>query len=75
MRNGAQFTGISVNDGVIIEGHHRYVASVIVEVELGIVPANRTSATVVTEWRTVSFSEEDWDNPQPYTIGPEDNVA
>ncbi|MFN8276336.1 MAG: ParB/Srx family N-terminal domain-containing protein [Chitinophagales bacterium] len=58
---GIKFSGIKVDGDVIIDGHHRYLASLLAGITLDIYPSNKTSATKVSDWKTVSFVEEDWD--------------
>lgn len=61
MRIGIEFTGIKVDGDVIIDGHHRYLASLLAGVSLNRYPSNRTSATKISDWKTVDFVEDDWD--------------
>ena len=61
MSIGIKFSGIKVADNLIIDGHHRYLASLLANYELERIPSNTTSATVVTDWSLVEFVDEDWD--------------
>jgi hypothetical protein len=61
MRIGIKFEGIKVDGDVIIDGHHRYLASLLAGVTLDRFPSNKTSATIVTEWKSVNFDSNDWD--------------
>ena len=61
MSIGIKFSGIKVADNLIIDGHHRYLASLLTNYELERIPSNTTSATVVTDWSLVEFVDEDWD--------------
>jgi hypothetical protein len=61
MKIGIKFSGIKVDGDIIIDGHHRYLASLIAGVSLDIFPSSRTSATTVTDWESVVFDDEDWD--------------
>ena len=63
MRNGIKFDDIKVFDDLIIDGHHRYIASLFTDYTLGKVLSNKTSATTEYSWDTVSFVEEEWDTP------------
>jgi hypothetical protein len=58
---GIKFDEIKVCDGIIIDGHHRYVSSLLANYEIGQVPSSKTSATVPCEWKTVEFVDEEWD--------------
>lgn len=61
MEAGIKFPSIKVDGDWIIDGHHRYVASLIVGLKLNTEPSSRTSATVLHFWDTVVLVDEDWD--------------
>lgn len=61
MKIGIKFSGIKVDGDLIIDGHHRDIASLLAGVQLEIFPPTRTSATKVTAWNAVEFVTEDWD--------------
>ena len=61
MAIGIKFPGIKVVDDLIIDGHHRYLASILVNVKLERLISSKTSATSITKWLTVDFVLEDWD--------------
>jgi len=63
MSNGIKFDDIKVYDDLIIDGHHRYLSSLIVNYEIGRVLSHKTSATQSIEWASVEFDENDWDTP------------
>jgi hypothetical protein len=58
---GIKFIGIKVDNGLICDGHHRYVASLLADFSIERIPAIRTSATIVTEWSSIQLIEDDWD--------------
>ncbi len=61
---GEDCGSIKVDNEVIIDGHHRYVASVLAEAVVKTVPSNSTIATYITPWEQVNFvQDEDWDAP------------
>lgn len=64
MRHNLRFSCIYVCDGAIIDGHHRYVASLLAGFKLDSSLSYKTSATEITDWKSVSFVEEDWDTPE-----------
>ncbi|MCU0421433.1 MAG: hypothetical protein MUC81_01385 [Bacteroidia bacterium] len=68
MSIGIKFAGIKVDDDVIIDGHHRYLASLLVGITLDRHPSNKTSATKISNWKTVDFVEEDWDTEDEILI-------
>jgi hypothetical protein len=61
MRIGIKFDEIKVCEGIIIDGHHRYISSLLANYKIGQVPSSKTSATVPCEWKTVEFVDEEWD--------------
>ena len=61
MRFGIEFQGIKVDGDLIIDGHHRYLASLIAGISLDRYPSFRTSATEVSEWSIVRLETEDWE--------------
>jgi hypothetical protein len=63
MSLGIRFSAIKVENHLICDGHHRYIASILANYPLEIIPGNITSATRAVNWELVSFEEEDWDTP------------
>lgn len=63
MISGLQFDAIKVYDDLIIDGHHRYISSLLAKYNLETNPYPKTSATKKYQWSNVKFTEEDWDTP------------
>lgn len=62
MKNGIRFEPIKVNGNLIIDGHHRYVSSILAKFNnLETVSYPRTSATKKYKWSEVDFIDEEWD--------------
>lgn len=61
MQHGIKFDDIKVCDDFVIDGHHRYVASILANVNIIKNPCPKTSATVDYEWVNVEFVDEEWD--------------
>ncbi len=61
MATGIKFSNIKVADGLIIDGHHRYLASLLADFKLETVISSSTSATEITDWITIDYVDEDWD--------------
>ena len=61
MLHGIKFDDIKICDNLIIDGHHRYLSSLIMDVKIGVVSTNKTSATKSVNWFDVEFDENDWD--------------
>jgi hypothetical protein len=57
---GVQFDPIKVHDKLIIDGHHRYIASLLAGYEIERVPSIRSIAKKETAWELVELIEEDW---------------
>lgn len=61
MVNGIPFDAIKVCDDLIIDGHHRYISSLLADLELETIKSQKTTATVAYDWAEVDFANEDWD--------------
>lgn len=56
-----KFDSIQVDKGVIINGHHRYLASKLANFNLDQVLGLRSSAKELIDWQDVILVEDDWD--------------
>ena len=63
MSAGIKFSGIKIENSLICDGHHRYIASILADFPLERIPGNITSATTTVHWESVIFEDEDWDTP------------
>lgn len=55
--------GISVSkDLVIIDGHHRYLASLFANVQLATSISTLSSAKEMGDWKNVDVVDDDWDS-------------
>ena len=61
MINGIKFDDIKICDTVIIDGHHRYISSLLANIRLDEAKTSKTSATVEYKWKDVEFVAEEWD--------------
>jgi|KBSMisStandDraft_5_1062788.scaffolds.fasta_scaffold653300_1 hypothetical protein len=61
MLKGIKFDDIKIFDDLIIDGHHRYISSLLTDVQLTSVPTQKTSATQIFDWTNIEFDENDWD--------------
>jgi hypothetical protein len=61
MKYGIQFPAIKVCEDLIIDGHHRYVSSLLAEITIPQIPSHRTNATKRIDWNELSFDANDWD--------------
>lgn len=64
MINGIKFDDIKVCNNMIIDGHHRYVSSLLANIEIGKTKTLKTSATKVYDWSKVEFLDEEWDTKE-----------
>lgn len=72
---GIKFSGIKVEDNLICDGHHRYIASLLASFQLERFLGTSTSATVAVNWESVSFEEEDWDTSAKINMLNEQDAA
>jgi hypothetical protein len=49
---------------MIIDGHHRYISSVLANIELERVTSSKTIATIEYNWGDVEFVSEEWDTKE-----------
>lgn len=53
MWKGIKFDEIKECEGLIIDGHHRYLSSLITSINIGLVPSRKTSATIQYNWEDI----------------------
>ena len=61
MLHGILFEDIKICDNVIIDGHHRYLSSLMAGFKIGQVNSQKPSVTKSIEWIDIIFDENDWD--------------
>jgi hypothetical protein len=67
MINGIKFDDIKVCDTLIIDGHHRYVSSLLANITLDEAKSSKANATIEYDWKDVEFVEEEWDTEDKIT--------
>ncbi len=75
MSAGIKFSGIKVENNLICDGHHRYIASILANFPLERIPGNITSATELVHWESVTFEDEEWDTPAKINMLNEQDAA
>jgi hypothetical protein len=68
MSAGIKFSAIKVENSLICDGHHRYIASILANFPIERIPGNVTSATIAVRWESVAFEDEDWDTSAKINI-------
>jgi len=58
------FTDIQVADDAIINGHHRYLASLLANYNLTHALGIRSQAKLNVDWKSVVLEDADWDLPE-----------
>lgn len=61
MANDIKFEDIKVCDGLIIDGHHRFISSVLTKKIINHISSSKTSATIEYDWNDIEFVEVEWD--------------
>ena len=61
MLAGIKFSGIKVDNNLICDGHHRYLASLLANFSIERIPTISTPATTAVDWTSVVFEDLDWD--------------
>lgn len=59
MSVGIKFSEIKVDNGLICDGHHRYIASLLAKYKVDRIPSANTAIAV--KWESVIFEDDDWD--------------
>lgn len=62
MEIGLTFTGISIVENYIIDGHHRFIASIVSNTHLEFIQGTKPSEINIYEWNDIIFEELDWDS-------------
>lgn len=64
MANGKKFPAIKVGNGKIVEGHHRYICSQILEIDIEITKGGiNLSLQNNYVWEEILIDDFDWDQP------------
>jgi hypothetical protein len=58
------FDAIKVADGLIIDGHHRFIASIIAQVEIDKFLYSTNHNQISYEWKDVILSTNEYDSPE-----------
>lgn len=64
MRLGIKFPEIKVYNNIIIDGHHRYLASKIASIDLQKINFTEVNNLKSKGWQELLFDETDWDTPE-----------
>jgi hypothetical protein len=66
MKAGIKFSPVKVisEEHLISDGHHRYLASLIVEYPIEIIKTTRTAADAVGDWKSVDFELLEWETEE-----------
>jgi hypothetical protein len=64
MRLGIKFPEIKVCKNIIIDGHHRYLASKIASIDLQKIKFSEVNHLESKRWHELLFDETDWDMPE-----------
>jgi hypothetical protein len=64
MVHNLKFDDIKICDNLIIDGHHRYISSLLARKAIGNVPTHKTSATKIYKWKEIEFVNAEWDTTE-----------
>jgi len=59
---------IKIQNDIICDGHHRYIASLLAKYEIEMILWSSSASTITIDWRTVSFDDKDWDTQEEIRI-------
>jgi hypothetical protein len=58
-----RFAEIKICGELIIDGHHRYISSLMAGIAIETIPTIKTSATNIYIWSNIELDENEWDTP------------
>jgi hypothetical protein len=61
MKLGIPFENINVKDGLLVNGHHRYICSLLLKKEIGINPWQYSLKETNLKWSQIEIDQTDWD--------------
>ncbi len=64
MKLGIAFENIRVNNSRIVDGHHRYVCSILSETEIGINDWPIPSTAINCDWKDLIINEDDYEDAE-----------
>ncbi len=62
MKLGVSFENINVHEGLLINGHHRYICAQLLNLHLNINPWSSSSQTTVYKWSEIQIEMTDWES-------------
>ncbi|KAA3645098.1 MAG: hypothetical protein DWP98_11940 [Bacteroidetes bacterium] len=63
MKAGFKFDAIKVCDNLLIDGHHRYIASIIADVSIESFPSTKNHSQITYNWSDVILKTNEYDSP------------
>jgi hypothetical protein len=63
MKVGFKFDAIKTCDGLLIDGHHRYVASILAGVKIERFPSSKNHSQISYNWDDVILKTNEYDSP------------
>ena len=63
MKAGLEFDAMKVADDLIIDGHHRYIASILANKDIAQFRWPKNHNQSIFEWRDVTLTSLDYDKP------------
>ena len=62
MKIGVPFENINVHEGLLINGHHRYICSLLLKLTLNINPWSSPLQTTIYKWPEIQIEINDWES-------------
>jgi hypothetical protein len=62
LQNGKRFSSIKVIDGIITDGHHRYICSCMLGIDFEITKGGKNPTSEGFEWTSLKVVENDYDS-------------
>ena len=62
MKLGISFKNIQCENDLLVDGHHRYICSILANKEIGIRPYKAPHCVIIYEWKNLKIEEKDYDS-------------
>jgi hypothetical protein len=63
LKLGKRFSPIKEDTGIIVDGHHRYIALSLLGIEVETDPGTKSFSTLAVKWSNVEVVDIEWEKP------------
>lgn len=62
MMLGISFKDIKCENDLLVDGHHRYICSILANKKIGIRPYKAPHSAIIYEWKNLNITDKDYDS-------------